>query len=120
MNMFYYRNVPAFILRIAIFMLLFSTYPLVHYFLNNIIMNLFWKNRQPSRKTEIALNIGITFVPLLFALFYPNIGTVLSYVGALSGFMIIYFFPVMVHLKRMKMQIRNPLLAEALADKSFA
>lgn len=44
MNMFDYTNVPAFILRLAIFMLLFSTYPLVHYFLNTILLNLFARN----------------------------------------------------------------------------
>lgn len=33
LNMFNYAEVGAFILRLAIFMLLFSGYPLVHYFL---------------------------------------------------------------------------------------
>ena len=59
-------------------------------------------------------NLLITFIPLLFALFYPNIGTVLGYVGALAGFAIIYVFPVLVHLKYMKTKIQNPLLAEAI------
>jgi hypothetical protein len=35
-------------------------------------------------------------------------------VGAVSGFLVIYVLPVMVHLKRMRLQIENPLLSEAL------
>lgn len=112
--MFNYASIPAFVLRISIFLLLFSTYPLVHYFLNTMLLNLFWRNKQLNRRTEILLNFGITFVPLLFALFYANVGTVLGYCGAISGFPIIYVLPVTVYLKRMKTQIENPLLAEAL------
>lgn len=63
--------------------------------------------------------MGITFVPLLFALFYANIGTVLGYCGAISGFPIIYVLPVTVYLKRMKTRIENPLLAEALQRNEF-
>lgn len=41
-------------------------------------------------------------IPLLFALFYPNIGTILSYVGAFAGFLIIYCIPVLVYLKKLR------------------
>jgi len=119
LNMFDYLNVYAFILRLAIFLLLFSTYPLVHYFLMNILMILFWRNQEVPRRTEWILNVSITFIPFLFALFYPNIGTILSYVSAVSGFAVIYVFPVLVHLKRMKTNITNPLLAEAIAMNAF-
>jgi sodium-coupled neutral amino acid transporter 9 len=97
--MFDYKNVPALILRLAVFMLLFSTYPLVHFFFNSICMTLFFRGKTLARSTEVGINIGITFVPLLFALFYPNIGTILGYIGAISGFFMIYLFPVLVHLK---------------------
>ena len=101
------------------FALLFSTYPLVHYFLNSMLLQIFWQNSEISRKNEIILNVGLTFIPLLFALFYPNIGTVLSFAGALPGFLIIYLLPVMVHLKRMKTRIMNPILAEAIELNAF-
>ena len=65
------------------------------------------------------MNITVTLIPLLFALFYPNIGTVLAYVSAVSGFLIIYVFPVLVHLKQMRTKIMHPLLAEALATNEF-
>lgn len=117
--MFDYTNVAAFLLRIAVFMLLFTTYPLVGFFLNDILLKLFFRDKEVSRFVSISLNVSITFIPLLFALFYPKIGTVLGYMGALSGFMIIYVFPVLVYLKHMRTKIVNPLLAEALLKNEF-
>ena len=117
--MFNYSSVPAFVMRVAMFALLFSTYPLVHYFLNSMLLQIFWQNSEIKRNEEIALNVGLTFIPLLFALFYPNVGTVLSFAGALPGFLIIYLLPVMVHLKRMKTRIMNPILAEAIDHNAF-
>jgi sodium-coupled neutral amino acid transporter 9 len=114
LNMFDYKNVAAFLLRICVFMLLFTTYPLVAYFLNDIILKLFFRNSEPSKLTALCITLLISFIPLLFALFYPSIGTILGYVGALAGFGIIYVFPVLVHLKYMKTKIQNPLLAEAI------
>ena len=113
--MFDYTNVPAFILRIAIFCLLFSTYPLISHFLKKLLMKLFWSKKEISKTVELSLTVSISVIPLLCALFYPNVGTVLSYVGALSGFVIIYCLPVMVYLKKRKLEIMNPLLAEAIA-----
>jgi hypothetical protein len=75
--MYKYDDVAAFILRIAIFMLLFSTYPLVNFFLKTILKNLFFREREVSNLTDFILNVSLTFIPLLFALFYTNIGTVL-------------------------------------------
>ena len=117
--MFEYKSISAFILRLAIFFLLFSTYPLVHYFLNTMLLQLFWKNTTLSKKAEFLLTVAITSVPLMFALFYPNVGTVLAYTGALSGFLIIYVLPVMVYLKQMKTKIEHPILAEAIRKNEF-
>jgi hypothetical protein len=84
-----------------------------------MLLLLFWTKREITRKEEIALNIGIITIPLLFTLFYPNIGTILGYVGAITGYLIMYILPVMVHLKRMKTRIENPLLAEAIDMNAF-
>ena len=118
--MFIYTNIPAFVLRVAIFCCLFSTYPLLNHFLKTILKNLFWRRQDVGSCAEIGLNISLTALPLMFALFYPNIGTVLSYVGAFAGFILIYVLPVMVHLKNMKMNISNPILAEALAKNEIS
>lgn len=117
--MYPYNDVAAFILRISIFFLLFSTYPLIGFFLKVIMKNLLFRNRQVSLLTDFIMTVLMCFIPLLFALFYPNVGTILSYVSAVSGFLVIFVLPVAVHLKRMRIKIMHPLLAEALATNDF-
>lgn len=80
---------------------------------------MFYSSREITRKEEIAMNVIIITIPLIFLIVYPSIGTVLGYIGAVTGFPIIYVLPVMVHLKRMKTRIENPLLAEALDMNAF-
>ena len=93
--MFAYDDKAAFILRFSIFFMLISTYPLVNFFLKNMVLNLFYRGKIPTRLCDVMLNIVLILVPLLFALFYPAIGSVLAYVSAVSGFLIIYVLPVM-------------------------
>lgn len=97
--MFDYDSIPAFLLRLSILFLLFSSYPLVNYFTINMILKLFWPNAQLSSFKYFLLNFSVTSVPLLFTMFYPNVGSILAYTGSLSGFAIIYLLPVLVHLK---------------------
>ena len=103
--MFAYNDVAAFVLRLAIFLLIFSTYPLLSFFLNDMIMKLFFRNVDVNNTTSFLINFGISFFPLLFALFYPNVGIILSYAGAVSGFAIIYILPVTTYMKWRKTQI---------------
>ena len=117
LNMFHYRDVPAFILRLAILFLNFSTYPLLSFFVNGMITRVCFGERPVSRWTSSIINFLISFFPLMFALFYPNIGTVLSYAGAVSGFFIIYVLPVFVHLKNERTKIDNCLIVEAISMK---
>jgi len=119
LNMFKYDDVGAFILRFSVFMLLFSTYPLVNFFLKTIIKNIFFRENEISRVVDFILNVSLVFIPLLFALFYPNISMVLAYSGAVAGFLIIYVFPVLVYLKQYRTKIMHPMLAEALTTNDF-
>ena len=80
---------------------------------------LFWSKREITKKEKVILNIVIITIPLIFLIVYPNIGTILGYVGACTGFLIMYVLPVMVHLKRIKTKITNPLLAEAIDMNAF-
>jgi len=65
------------------------------------------------------MTFGINFIPFLFAILYPNVGLILTYIGALAGFLIIYCAPVFVHLKKLKTEISNPLLARALHTNEY-
>ena len=109
----------AFVLRLAIFFLIFSTYPLVAYFLYDLILRLFFKSEEPAKVISVSINIGINLFPLICALYIPHIGTLLGVVGTISGYLVIYVLPVFVYLKHMRTQITNPLLAEALVMNEF-
>jgi hypothetical protein len=61
-----------------------------------------------------GLNIGISVVPLCFALFYPKIGTILGYAASVSGFFMIYVIPVTTYMKMRKIEILHPELAAAI------
>jgi len=99
--MFSYTEVPAFILRLAIFLMIFSSYPLIHFILLQGVLKLFFGEegrKNVNRFLEVLIGWSIIIFGLLFALFYPNIGTVLSYLGAVCGFFIVYLVPVMVYI----------------------
>ena len=109
LNMFDFKDVPAFVLRFAIFFLNFTTYPLLSFFINDLALKILFQSREAATRTNsIIVCTVILSVPLLCAIFYPNIGTILSYAGAISGFLIIYVFPIMVHLKSEHEKIKHP------------
>lgn len=117
--MFAFTDVSAFVLRLAIFFLLFSTYPLVAYFLYDLILRLFFRAQEPSRKVGLCITLGINVFPFICALYIPKIGTLLASVSAVSGYLVIYTLPVFVYLKHMRTKITNPLLAEALVLNEY-
>ena len=119
LNMFGYTSPIAFIIRLAIFMLLFSTYPMLNLLLRTHLLNIFFANKTVNQCDLVVLNILVTIIPLTLAILYPEIGTILAYSGASAGFIVIYCLPVMVFLKKRYTQITNPLLAEALALNEF-
>lgn len=83
------------------------------------MLNLFYKVKTLEELPPAhfkAINLGISMVPLLFAIFYPNIGTVLSYASSVSGFFMIYLVPVMAYMKMKKLEILHPLLAAAIQE----
>lgn len=112
------KDVMAVIIKFAIFLQLFSAYPLLNHFQRTILMNLLMPNIEKLEDIPKAkffyLNATISIFPLLFALFYPNIGTILGLVGSISGFLMIYTIPVFTYLKMKRLEIESPLLAAAI------
>ena len=112
--MFGYIGAVEFIVRFAIFMLLFSTYPLLNLFMRTHLLNLFYESKEVRRRDLVLLNLVVSLIPLTFAIIFPEIGSIIAYSGAFAGFIVIYFLPVVVFLKQKYIRITNPLLAEAI------
>ena len=98
MIMFPYTHVVAFVIRLMIFFAIFTGYPIIHYFIVKLIEQLLFAEQEVGRAITIAIGVVLNIAGLLVTLFYPNVGYVLAYIGAFSGFLIIYLLPVLVHL----------------------
>lgn len=82
-------------------------------------MNLFWGTTDIPDLHFRLLSVGITTIPLLFALFYPNVGKILGVAASLSGFLMIYVVPVVAYHKMLRIEITSPLLAAAITENEF-
>ena len=81
----------------------------------NVLYNHTDFNRIGEFKFRI-INVSISVIPLIFAIFYPKVGSILGYTASSSGFLMIYVVPVITYMKMKKLEITNPLLAAALQE----
>lgn len=116
LNMYRYDQVPAIFIRSLIYIQLSCSYPLVNHFQRTVLFNLFFGTTDVTDKQFKIVNIGISTVPLFFALFYPLIGNIIGIAASISGFFMIYVVPVLTYLKMRKIEIENPMLAAALQE----
>jgi hypothetical protein len=99
--MFKSDNVVGFLMRLMVFLLIFSSYPLLHHFARRLVIILLGKDEDNiSLSLLITINLGLGLPPIILALTYPNVGDILGYLGSMAGFFALYFIPCMVHLKR--------------------
>jgi hypothetical protein len=110
--MFDYDSVIVFIFRVSIFFLVYLSYPVVNYVARTMFLKAVAPTKKISYSIELAMNFIIAIVPLSFALFFPNVGSILSIVGGVSGFTIIYCFGTFCHLKLLFLKAFWPELAK--------
>lgn len=106
----------GFILRVLFYLMLSCTFPLVNHILKSMLILIIWRKEVEEVSVSIFRVIGIftLVVPFLFAVFYPQVGSILSWTGSIAGLLIIYILPVIIHLKIVRTRYENPLLAKAL------
>jgi hypothetical protein len=63
------------------------------------------------------LNIVLLLPPLALSMFYPQIGSVLGYMGSCCALLMMYILPISVHLTRIKLSILQPDILQAVDDK---
>ena len=51
---------------------------------------------------------------MTISLFSESIGSILTFTGSISGFLLIFTLPVAVHLRKKYLEITNPLFLETL------
>lgn len=99
-------------MRLVVFMLVFSSFPLlIHFFRANVIKICF--GGEISKQKFFLVTAVILLIPSNISIFFPNIADILSYVGSVGGLFIIYLLPVVSYLHKLKFDLDNPVLAEA-------
>jgi hypothetical protein len=96
-SQFHYTSLIAFFMRLVVFLLVFTSFPLLmHFFRANIIKICF--GGQISKGHFILVTTLILLIPANISVFFPNIADILSYVGSVGGLFIIYLLPVVSYL----------------------
>ena len=119
MNMFANTDILAFFIRFALFALLFCCFPLINHFLRSMVFQLFFPGKEITSKIFYPVNVICLIIPASITIFYPKIGSILGYIGAFAGFLIVYFLPVITYLKLLKTQMEHPLLAQAILNDQY-
>ena len=117
--MFETTNVPAFFMRLALFLLLFCCFPLVNHFLRSQVTLLIFKDKELSVKQFRILTVCILLVPTLVTIFFPKVGSILGMIGSVAGLIIVYILPVITYLKKLKTECEHPILAKAIEKNLY-
>ena len=100
--MFSATNPIAFVIRLAYFFQLFSVLPLVFSVTRTQFFGLLKREEPDGGKTLIIFNLSVLIIQTVLGIVYPNVGSVLAYVGAFCGFILIYIIPTLVHFANMR------------------
>lgn len=119
--MFQKSDPVAVVLRILVFLLNFTSMPILAHFVRGGLIKVIFGEQAEDEEGEEELFVQdddeerrckckfsaawfnlltavVLAVPLVFTIFYPNIGTILSIVGACCGFLSVYYFPTICYL----------------------
>mmetsp|Transcript_12476 Transcript_12476/g.18648 ORF Transcript_12476/g.18648 Transcript_12476/m.18648 type:complete len:546 (+) Transcript_12476:67-1704(+) len=102
LNQFPPGNIMANIARGFVFFQLISIYPLLIFIVRVQFFGTLWGVSYPGTTAVWMLALCCCTVTTLIAIFYPNIGTIIQYAGAVCGAVYLYFLPIAVHLVRQK------------------
>lgn len=93
--------------RLFLLFQMITVLPLLMYFIRSQFFYVVSGITNPSTKQIVILNICVLFLAVTTAIFYPHVGSILRYIGAISGLVYIFALPCAIHLKRL--QIRGEL-----------
>ncbi|XP_078527994.1 neutral amino acid transporter 9-like [Lissotriton helveticus] len=84
--------------RLLMLFQLITVYPLLAFIIRVQLFQELFKKVYPSFFHVLALNILLVVLGSLMAKFYPNIGSIIRYSGAICGLVFIFIFPFLIHL----------------------
>jgi len=100
MNNFPVDQVEVIVARILLLIQLIAIFPLICYIWRNQLLSLF--NVEETMCSIIVVNVLCTSICIFFAVFLPQIGTIIRFTGASCGFIMIFLLPCCCELVRRK------------------
>ncbi|KAL3206934.1 hypothetical protein MRX96_039767 [Rhipicephalus microplus] len=94
LNNFANHDVMAFVTRIFLLVQYITLFPMITYLLRVQFMHWVYRTVYPGFKQVVTVNAVVVTMCVLFAIFLPQIGTILRYCGALSGLVYIFSLPM--------------------------
>lgn len=91
-------DVMVFVARGFLLFQMITVYPLLGYLVRVQVMTQFFGNTYPSFFHVLLLNILIVGAGVLMAMFYPNIGSIIRFSGAMCGLALVFIFPALIHM----------------------
>lgn len=99
LNQFPNNDVLATIARFAIMLQLLSIFPLLIFIIRVQFFGFLLQKQYPGFVHVLILSTICCLITMLFAMFFPNVGTVLQYCGAICGLVYLYILPIFLHVK---------------------
>ncbi|KAK6746169.1 hypothetical protein RB195_012341 [Necator americanus] len=85
--------------RILILFQLCTILPLIAFFVRTQLSCFIFKKSYPGFGYVLLLSVTVVVCGALIAIFFPNIGSIIRYVGAVSGMMYSYALPCLVYMQ---------------------
>uniref|UniRef100_A0A3B5MNT3 Neutral amino acid transporter 9 n=1 Tax=Xiphophorus couchianus TaxID=32473 RepID=A0A3B5MNT3_9TELE len=99
-------DVMVFVARVCLLFQMITVYPLLGYLVRVQIMGQLFGNHYPGFIHILVLNILIVGAGVLMAMFYPNIGSIIRFSGAICGLALVFLLPTLVHMFSLREQGR--------------
>uniref|UniRef100_A0A1E1X2Q2 Putative amino acid permease f13h10.3-like isoform 2 n=1 Tax=Amblyomma aureolatum TaxID=187763 RepID=A0A1E1X2Q2_9ACAR len=106
LNNFANHDVMAFVTRIFLLVQYITLFPMITYLLRVQFMHWVYRVIYPGLKQVVAVNAVVVTMCVLFAIFLPQIGTILRYCGALSGLVYIFSLPCIIYMVALRQRYK--------------
>ncbi|CAI4227100.1 unnamed protein product [Auanema sp. JU1783] len=90
--------------RLFLLFQMLTVLPLLMYLTRTQIFYAICGDGYPGLFWVILMNLGIMSIAIFFAVFYPKVGSIIRYVGAICGMVYVFTLPTIVHLKKLQMR----------------
>ncbi|KAI6233785.1 putative sodium-coupled neutral amino acid transporter 9 [Aphelenchoides fujianensis] len=92
--------------RLFLLFQMITVLPLLMYLIRVQFSYVFTGTVYPGFGYVCLINVGVVSVAVFFAVIYPHVGSILRYVGSVSGLVYVFALPVIIHLSKLRQEGR--------------